>query len=105
MLVKNVIQILDTLIDKPLQREEWPDYTHCSYPPGTGENGGIWWISNYWVSMALASEGLEKEADKIYNLCSLSNHHKRFPKVFWSPFMSPDEIDSPFSPLWGKRNS
>jgi hypothetical protein len=92
-----------TLIDKPIQKGEWKNITdRDDFPRGTGENGGIWWISNYWMSMALASEGLKEKADEIYQLCSLSNHHKLFPNEFWSPFMAPDGIDSPLSANFGK---
>ena len=90
------------LIDRALTSSEWPGRTHCTYPPGTGENGGIWWIVAYWMALALDQEGLADQAEQTIASCSLGNHHRQFPAEWWSPFMAPDGIDAPPAATFGK---
>jgi len=90
------------IMDKPLQPEERPGRTRIPYAPGTGENGGLWWLTGYWVAMALEQEGLRDEGLAVYDACSMDNHHRLFPEVWWSPWMCPDGIDGPSSKNYGQ---
>ena len=90
-----------TLIDRGLGPHECSGRTHCTYPPGAGENAGIWWIAGWWLAMALDQEGRAGEADAVAASCSPTNHHRHYPQLWWSPFMNPDGIDGPESPLYG----
>ncbi len=89
------------IIDRPLDHDDFPGRTHCCYPPGAGENGGIWWIVGQWMAMALDDAGLADEAMALHHRCSRANHHRHFPGEWWSPFMAPDGIDGPASPHFG----
>ncbi len=90
------------LIDRPLQLAEIPTRSHVLYPPGSGENGCVWWLTGYWLAMALAAEGLVAEAEAVVASCSRDRHHACFPREWWSPLMAPDGIDGPDSPHYGK---
>ena len=90
------------IMDKPLQPNERAGRTRIPYAAGTGENGGLWWLTGYWVSIALAEEGLRDEALRVHDACSMDNHHRLFPSVWWSTWMCPDGIDGPASPHYGQ---
>lgn len=90
------------IIDRPLDHDDFPGRTHCNYPPGAGENGGVWWIVGQWMAMAMDDAGLTDEALALHHRCSRANHHRLFPGEWWSPFMAPDGIDGPASPHFGR---
>jgi hypothetical protein len=90
------------LIDRPLQLDEIPKRSHVLYAPGSGENGCVWWLTGYWLAIALAAEGLHHEAEAVVAACSRDRHHACFPSEWWSPLMAPDGIDGPDSPHYGK---
>lgn len=90
------------IIDRPLDRDGFPRRTHCLYPPGAGENGGVWWIVGQWMALALDDAGLANEAMELHQRCSRANHHRLFPGEWWSPFMAPDGLDGPASPHFGR---
>ena len=90
------------IIDRPLDRDDFPGRTHCLYPPGAGENGGVWWIVGHWMALALEAAGCQDEAIALHHRCARTNHHRHFPGEWWSPFMAPDGLDGPASPHFGR---
>ena len=90
------------IIDRPLDHDDFVSRTHCLYPPGAGENGGVWWIVGQWMALALEDAGLAEEALALHHRCSRANHHRLFPGEWWSPFMAPDGLDGPASPHFGR---
>jgi hypothetical protein len=90
------------LIDRPLDHDSFASRTHCLYPPGAGENGGVWWIVGQWMALALDDAGWADEALALHHRCSRANHHRCFPGEWWSPLMAPDGIDGPASPHFGR---
>ncbi len=90
------------LIDRPLQYAEIANRSNVYYPPGSGENGGVWVLTGWWLAMALAAEGLTAEADAVAAACARDRHHALYPDEWWSPFMAPDGIDGPDSVHYGK---
>lgn len=97
---KCMTRIGPTLMNEPLPLSN--EYAPFSYPPGRGENAGIWWLTGYWLTIALNQEGYTDKAREVYQSCSNMNHHKHFPGEWWSPFMAPDGIDGPVSDDFGK---
>lgn len=90
-----------TLMSKPYSYPASEEITCCLYHTGEGENAGVWHIAGDFFALALFKVGFKKEAFEVWKRCTLYNHFKQYPHIWYGIWCSPDEFCSHFSKRYG----